>query len=103
VKGTAERQITLTAILTEIAFLFAISSSLPKVPYLTFIDEFFLVSFTFSCACIVELVAVHQSHERSRLEYAERVRTISRTLYPIIYVAGLVLIALVFFATAANR
>ena len=28
--------ITLTAILTEIAFLFAISSSLPKVPYLTF-------------------------------------------------------------------
>ena len=36
--------ITLTAILTEIAFLFAISSSLPKVPYLTFIDAFFLVS-----------------------------------------------------------
>jgi hypothetical protein len=95
--------ITLTAMLTEIAFLFAISSSLPKVPYLTFIDAFFLVSFTFSCACIVELVAIHQSHERSRLEYAERVRTISRTLYPIIYVAGLVLIALVFFATAANR
>ena len=36
---------TLTAILTEIAFLFAISSTLPKVPYLTFIDAFFLVSF----------------------------------------------------------
>ncbi|MGC2494186.1 MAG: hypothetical protein WA410_15195, partial [Candidatus Binatus sp.] len=34
-----------TAILTEIAFLFAISSSLPKVPYLTFIDAFFLMSF----------------------------------------------------------
>jgi Neurotransmitter-gated ion-channel ligand binding domain len=95
--------ITLTVILTEIAFLFAISSSLPKVPYLTVIDAFFLVSFTFSCACIVELVAVHQSQERSRLEYAERVRTISRILYPVIYVAVLVLIALVFFAPAANR
>jgi hypothetical protein len=70
--------ITLTAILTEIAFLFAISSSLPKVPYLTFIDAFFLMSFTFSCACIVELVMVHQNQERSRPEYAERVRTISR-------------------------
>ena len=95
--------ITLTAILTEIAFLFAISSSLPKVPYLTFIDAFFLVTFTFSCGCIVELVAVHQSQERNRPEYGARVRTISRILYPVIYVAVLVVIALVFFASAANR
>ena len=95
--------ITMTAILTEIAFLFAISSSLPKVPYLTFIDAFFLVSFAFSCACIVELVAVHQSHEWSRPEYAERVRTISRILYPVIYVGVLVSIGVIFFATAANR
>jgi Neurotransmitter-gated ion-channel ligand binding domain len=95
--------ITLTAILTEIAFLFAISSSLPKVPYLTFIDAFFLVSFGFSCTCIVELVWVHQSQERSRPEYADRVRAISRILYPVIYVAVLLVIALVFFASAANR
>ena len=95
--------ITLTAILTEIAFLFAISSSLPKVPYLTFIDAFFLVSFAFSSACIVELVVVHQSLEGSRLESAERVRAISRILYPVIYVVVLAVIALVFFATAAKR
>src|SRR5271154_4463132 len=85
--------ITLTVILTEIAFLFAISSSLPKVPYLTFIDAFFLVSFAFSCACIIELVWVHQSQERNRPEHAERVRTISRILYPVIYVAVLVAVA----------
>jgi hypothetical protein len=36
------------------------------VPYLTFIDPFFLMSFTFSRACIVELVTVHQNQERSR-------------------------------------
>ena len=92
--------ITLTAILTEIAFLFAISSSLPKVPYLTFIDAFFLVSFAFSSACIIELVAVHQSLEWSREERAARVRTISRILYPIIYVVVLVLLALAFLAIA---
>ncbi len=94
--------ITLTAVLTEIAFLFAISSSLPKVPYLTFIDAFFLMSFAFSCACIVELVAVHQILERSRSDNAARVRTIARILYPVIYVAVLVVVALVFFETAAN-
>jgi Neurotransmitter-gated ion-channel ligand binding domain len=95
--------ITLTAILTEIAFLFAISSSLPKVPYLTFIDAFFLMSFAFSCACIIELVWVHQSQERNRPEFAARVRTLSRILYPVIYVAVLVAVALVFFAIASKR
>ncbi len=95
--------ITLTAILTEIAFLFAISSSLPKVPYLTFIDAFFLMSFAFSCACIVELVAVHQSLEFNRAEYAARLRTISRIMYPVIYIVVLFAVALVFFATAANQ
>jgi len=95
--------ITLTAILTEIAFLFAISTSLPKVPYLTFIDAFFLVSFGFSCVCLVELVAVHQGLERNWPQYAERVRSISRILYPVIYIAVLVVIALVFSANAANQ
>ena len=82
--------------------LYGIMSSLPKVPYLTFIDAFFLMSFAFSCACIVELVAVHQILERSRSDNAARVRTIARILYPVIYVAVLVVVALVFFETAAN-
>jgi hypothetical protein len=93
---TTQISITLTAILTEIAFLFAISTNLPKVPYLTFIDAFFLVSFVFSCACIVELVAVHQSLERNRPEFAARVRTVSRTLYPVIYAAVLAAVSVVF-------
>jgi hypothetical protein len=37
-----------------------------------------------------------------RPEYADRIRTISRILYPIVYSAVLVVIALVFFVTAAN-
>ena len=61
------------------------------------------MSFTFSCACIVELVTVHQNQERSRPEYAERVRTISRILYPLIYVVVLGAVALVFFANASKR
>lgn len=95
--------ITLTAVLTEIAFLFAISSSLPKVPYLTFIDAFFLMSFGFSCACIVELVAVHQITERNQSDSAARVRVIARILYPVIYVAVLIVVALVFSTSAANH
>ena len=70
------------------------------MPYLTFI-AFFLVSFGFSCACIVELVAVHQGFEWNRPEYAACVSTISRILYPV--VAALIVIAVVFSAAVANR
>ena len=89
--------ITLTAILTEIAFLFAISSSLPKVPYLTFIDAFFLVSFVFSFVSMLELVVVHQALELERPAHANRLRGISRLLYPVIYVLCVGAVALIFF------
>jgi Neurotransmitter-gated ion-channel ligand binding domain len=89
--------ITLTAILTEIAFLFAISSSLPKVPYLTFIDAFFLVSFFFSFASMLELVVVHQALELERPDHANRLRRISQLMYPVIYVLCVGAVALVFF------
>ncbi len=39
--------ISATTILTVIAFAFAIQANLPKVPYLTFIDVFFLVCYLF--------------------------------------------------------
>jgi len=38
-------QIAVTTVLTIIAFAFAISGSLPRVPYLTFIDKFFLTCY----------------------------------------------------------
>jgi hypothetical protein len=88
---------TLTAILTEIAFLFAISTSLPKVPYLTFFDVFFLVSFAFSCGCILELILVHRSLEWHREKTATRIRIVSRIVYPIAYIGTLVMAARIFF------
>jgi hypothetical protein len=93
--------ITLTAILTEIAFLFAISNSLPKVPYLTFIDAFFLMSFVFSCLCMAELVAVHQFREWDQSEHGERLRRVSQLLYPAIYVLLVAGVALIFFGLPA--
>ena len=93
--------ITLTAILTEIAFLFAISNSLPKVPYLTFIDAFFLMSFLFSCLCMAELVAVHQFREWDQSEHGERLRRVSQLLYPAIYAALVAGVALIFLGRPA--
>jgi Neurotransmitter-gated ion-channel ligand binding domain len=95
--------ITLTAILTEIAFLFAISTSLPKVPYLTFIDAFFLISFVFSCSSMIELIAVHQALERGFQTGGERMRRLSKYFGPLVYFGLIGLSALVFFVGSPRR
>ena len=47
-------QIAIT-ILTVIAFAFAISATMPRVPYLTYVDAFFLACYVFVFVSIVEL------------------------------------------------
>jgi hypothetical protein len=66
--------------------LFVISGSLPKVPYLTYIDAFFLVSFLFTFLTIVELVVVHQAAESHHAARSLRIRMLSRWAYPLAYV-----------------
>jgi hypothetical protein len=78
--------IALTAILTEIAFLFAISSSLPRIPYLTYIDAFFLITLFFSFLSMAELVIVHQAIEQEHFGRAQSIRRVSRVVYPVLYV-----------------
>src|SRR5579862_6412145 len=57
-------QIAVTTILTVIAFAFAISVTMPRVPYITFIDAFFLTCYVFVFIAVVELMTVHTAHRR---------------------------------------
>jgi len=51
--------VAVTTILTIIAFALAISLTLPRVPYLTFADVFFLACYIFAFFAMLELTAVH--------------------------------------------
>jgi hypothetical protein len=87
-------QIAITTILTVIAFAFAISATMPRVPYLTYIDAFFLACYVFVFVAIVELMVVHLSHRRERsTDLGIRVQRISRWTVPLAFlVTNLVLI-----------
>jgi hypothetical protein len=74
--------IAVTTILTVIAFAFSISVTLPKVPYLTYIDAFFLTCYIFVFLSIVELMTVHVIQRRGATELASRIRLGSRWLFP---------------------
>jgi len=87
-------QIAITTILTVIAFAFAISATMPRVPYLTYIDAFFLACYVFVFVAIVELMLVHLSHRRERsTDLGIRIQRISRWTVPLAFlVTNLILI-----------
>ena len=64
--------IAVTTILTIIAFALAISLTLPRVPYLTFADAFFLTCYIFAFVTMVELTAVHIAYRNERRKVAAR-------------------------------
>jgi hypothetical protein len=78
--------IAVTTILTIIAFALAISLTLPRVPYLTFADAFFLTCYIFAFVTMVELTAVHIAYRNERRKVAARIRHTARWLVPAAFV-----------------
>lgn len=83
---SSQVQIAVTTILTIIAFAFAIALTLPRVPYLTFADGFFLSCYVFAFLAMVELTAVHVAYRGQRRELALSIRYTARRLIPAAFV-----------------
>jgi hypothetical protein len=89
--------ISVTTILTVIAFAFAISTNLPKVSYLTFIDVFFLTCYMFVFVTAVELTFVHLAGRSKHDTMGKTIRRYSRIVLPVMFVVtNLVMIAIYF-------
>jgi Neurotransmitter-gated ion-channel ligand binding domain len=93
----AQITVALSSILTTIAFLFVISASLPGVPYLTYLDGFYLTCFVFTFFTLCELVLVHRLLESKHTLAAQRVRRHSRWFYPLAFVLCNLVVAAGFF------
>ena len=91
-------QISVTTILTVIAFAFAIQANLPKVPYLTFIDVFFLICYLFVFATAIELTAVHMASRSGRGAHVRKWSTAIRVVLPAAFAIVNLIMVLVYFA-----
>jgi hypothetical protein len=78
--------IAITVILTIIAFALAISLTLPRIPYLTFADGFFLSCYIFAFLAMVELTAIHIAYRNERRRIAANIRRTARWLVPVAFV-----------------
>ena len=89
--------IAMTTILTVIAFSFSVESSMPKVPYLTYIDCFFLAAYVLVFLSLIVLVAIHTMLKDKSHRRANRLRTAWRWAYPLLFVGVNAAIILNFF------
>jgi hypothetical protein len=87
-------QVAVTTILTVIAFAFAISATMPRLPYLTYIDAFFLECYIYVFLAVVELMTVHVTHRSERRrDLGLRIRKYSRWVIPASFAVTNVIIA----------
>jgi hypothetical protein len=87
-------QVAVTTILTVIAFAFAISATMPRLPYLTYIDAFFLECYIYVFLAVVELMTVHVTHRSERRrDLGLEIRKYSRWLIPASFVVTNLIIA----------
>jgi neurotransmitter-gated ion-channel len=90
-------QVAVTTILTVIAFAFAISATMPRLPYLTYIDAFFLECYIYVFLAVVELMTVHVTHRiERRRDLGVRIRSYSKWLIPASFVVSNIVIAMHF-------
>jgi hypothetical protein len=81
----AQISITITALLSAIAFHISQANTLPKVGYLVVADIFYLLSYLVIFLALVQVIVTHVIHHRGHRHRAERIDDYSRIAFPVIF------------------
>jgi hypothetical protein len=84
-------------LLVFIAFNFTIGSELPRLGYLTFLDTILMVAFIITALTVVSNVALKRLDAKGKTELAQKIDAYLLWGYPLFYVAGIILLILIFF------
>lgn len=90
--GNSQISVGVTSMLTLIAYRFAIGNEVPKLPYLTVLDAFILVSTVLVFLALIEVIVTTAMWYNERKSMAQRIDRYCRAIFP---VAFLVLNAIV--------
>jgi hypothetical protein len=89
-------RVSVKTTLAVIMFALAISRHLPKVPYLTFIDAFFLACYVFVFTTAIELTVVHFAGRSKNEKRGRSIRRFSRIIWPVLFVMTNLLIVAIY-------
>lgn len=95
IRETAVLSVAFGLLLTLVAFQFAISDSMPKVPYMTFMDMVLTLGYLSVGLSIPLLIAVRWREEADRGRRERRLLSVCRFAFPAGFVAALLVAAVV--------
>ena len=81
--------VSVTTVLTLIAYHIAMSGHMPKIPYLTNLDKFLFSSTLLVFIALVEVVVTSHLLSTDRTMLANRVDHLSRWLFPLVFLSAL--------------
>lgn len=81
-EGGIQIGVSTSAMLTLIAYRFAVGADLPKIPYLTRMDSFILVSTIMVAFGLVEVVITSHLAKTKRVHIARRIDWVMRIIFP---------------------
>lgn len=93
--GASQISVAVTSMLTLIAYRFAIGADVPKLPYLTLLDAFILISSVLVFLSLIEVMITATLAVTNRLETARALDRHCRWIFPLLFVVASS--ALVFF------
>jgi hypothetical protein len=89
--------IVMPTFLSVIAFFYAMAFTLPRVPYLTFINAFFLSVYLFVFFSVLETIAIYQIGNSGNTKRAVTLHSQSRWIFPSAYLVTVAAIVVAFF------
>lgn len=86
--GASQVSVAVTSMLTLIAYRFAIGNDVPKLPYLTLLDAFILVSTGIVFLALIEVVLTTKLASNGRLQEARAIDRMCRWIFPLGFVVA---------------
>jgi Neurotransmitter-gated ion-channel ligand binding domain/Neurotransmitter-gated ion-channel transmembrane region len=85
VNASSQISIAMTSMLTLIAYRFAVDSQLPRLPYMTRLDAFILVSTWLVFFSLIEVIATIILDNTQRKKHAQRIDFYCRFIFPAVF------------------
>jgi len=85
VTSNSQISIAVTSMLTLIAYRFAVDSQLPRLPYMTRLDAFFLTSTLLVFFSLIEVLVTTILENNQQTERAKKIDRYCRVIFPVIF------------------
>jgi neurotransmitter-gated ion-channel len=85
VNASAQISVAVTSMLTLIAYRFAVDTQLPRLPYMTRLDVFFLISTLLVFFSLIEVLTTTILDNRLQTERAKKIDRYCRVIFPAIF------------------